>query len=193
MILEVALAGALVAGAGIARAWWARRRNAVPLKRLALAAASSPKPTRGAGLWPGDVVQVFSEDFALEGCTEVSDGDFFVRVFEVVADARCIVQTDRLGEQLFIGKVAEVFEGRVPDTKDTGGRLLTLLRRGTSLHAIRRESLAPLPFGKVEYVLLGDKGGQRLLVLDSEGSRVALTGELLHMGSVTILPGSSST
>jgi hypothetical protein len=192
MIVELAIAGAVVAGVGVARAWFARRAKAAQVQKLV---ASTPKIVRAPGLSPGDVLQVFHEDFALEACTEVIDGDFFARVFEVVSDARTIVQLDRTGEQLFIGKRAEVFEGRVPDMLDTGGRILTLHRRGTTTRGNELEmtggALASKAISKVDYVLLGDKGGQRLLVLDCKGSRIAVSGELLHLGSVTILPGSS--
>lgn len=192
MILEIAIAGAVVAGVGVARAWFARRTKASEVKKLV---AEAPKIVRAPGLSPGDVLQVFNEDFALEACTEVVDGDFFARIFEVVSDTRTVVQLDRQGEQLVIAKPVEVLEGRVPDMVDTGGRLLTLHRRGTSMRANELEladgKLASKPIGAVEYVLLGDKGGQRLIVLDRKGSRVAVSGELLHLGSVTILPGSS--
>jgi len=188
LILEIAVASVLVAGgAGFLRAWRARRSRATEVKRLVTREA---KKVRGAGLWPGDVVQVFHEDFALEACTEITDGGFFARVFEVVADERCIVQLDTLGEQLVIAKPTEILEGRVPDMIDTGGRILTLQRRGASMNAIERRGVDPESIGKVDYVLLGDKGGQRLIVLDRQGSRIALSGELLHLGSVSILPGS---
>ncbi len=187
MILEIAIASVILAGgAGVARAWRARRSRAAEVKRL----VAAPKKTRGPGLWPGDVVQVFHEDFALEACTEIEDGSFFARVFEVVADARCIVQLDVAGEEIVIGKPAEVFEGRVPDRIDTGGRILMLQRRGAAMNAIERRGPEPTSIGKVDYVVLGDKGGQRLIVLDRQGSRIALSGELLHLGSVSILPGS---
>ena len=187
MILGIAIASVILAGgAGVARAWRGRRLRAAEVKRL----VAAPKKARGPGLWPGDVVQVFHEDFALEACTEVSDGNFFARVFEVVADERCIIQLDVAGEELVIGQPTEILDGRVPDRIDAGGRILTLQRRGASMNATERRGPEPLSIGKVDFVVLGDKGGQRLIVLDRQGSRIALSGELLHLGSVSILPGS---
>jgi hypothetical protein len=189
VIVELAIAAgvASVASALAARAWMSRRRPAAP--------SPAPPPAtaaRGPGLYPGDVLSMSGEEAVLEQGSELDDGGFVLRIFELISvRPRFLVQLDLAGEALVIAEpTGAVPEGRVADAVELEGRTLGLVRRGKA-NARAVVAGSPTPWsGELAYVVLGDRGGRRLVVLDAPGQpRLALSGDLLDRRMVDLLPG----
>ncbi len=190
MIIELAAGAALLAAASaLTRFAWARQaRNA---RERAPEQPATPPP-RGLGLFPGDVVVVVGEEHVLERAAELDEGGLVLRVFEVIASPlRYLVQLDLEGESLLLARPsAAISDGRVADVVEHDGRSLSLIRRGQALARAVGPGSEALLNGRVGYVVLGDRAGRRLVVLEPEGQpRLVLLGDLIDRRMVDLLPG----
>ncbi|GAB4203005.1 MAG: hypothetical protein OHK0013_16780 [Sandaracinaceae bacterium] len=197
MLIEIAVGVAAAAVTTVvARVLWARRNRAAEATPAPAAAAA---PVRGPGLHPGDVLSGLGQELVLEAGSELDDGGFVLRVLEVVSTRpRHIVQLDVEGEVLVLAEpTTDVPAGRVADVMEVGGRVLGLVRRG---HAVARPVRADRPparwpsgaalSGGVEIVVLADRAGRSLIVLDAGPERLALRGDRLDRRQLDLLPGS---
>jgi hypothetical protein len=140
----------------------------------------------------------FGREHVLEAGSELDDGGLVLRALDVLAVRRqSVLQLDAAGEVLVLAEPTEdVPQGRVADSIAQDGRILSLVRRGRAMaRAILPDrppaawpSGAPLT-GPVEYVVLADRAGRHLVVLQAGDERLALRGDRLDRRQLDILPG----
>jgi hypothetical protein len=199
VLIEVAVGvAAAAAAAAVARGLWARRAR-TPAPGTPVVEAPNASAARGPGLAPGDVLTGLGQEQVLEMGSELDDGGLVLRVLDVLSARRQhVLQLDVAGEALVLAEPTEaVPAGRVADTVELEGRILGLVRRGrATARPIRSDrppsawpSGAPLT-GEVAYVILADRGGRHLVVLEAGTERLALRGDRLDRRQLDILPGS---
>jgi hypothetical protein len=189
VILELALGAAIVgAGSAIARLLYQRRAAAA----RPLPPPVSDRPARrGPGLHPGDVLMHDGVEHALERASELDDGTL-VRVLQVIATSpRFVVQLDALGDRLVVATPYEALpEGRVADVVAIGVRSLSLVRRGEASARAVLDGHEGLFTGRCRFVVLADRGGKHLVVIEPEGgARLSLVGDLVDRRRIDVLPG----
>lgn len=193
MIVEMAIAALAIGVAAAVRARVVRRRVPPPVtSELGAALAAARKADRG--LVSGDVLMIPGEELALGGSIAVDEGGFVLRAFSLVGAARdrWLVQLDEGGRDLVLGRDSELVpEGPVPSELPVSGRVLVLERRGTGRASAAGEGVPAIEGATAPYVVLGERGGRCLVVIDLPARRVAIAGERLDPRVVDRLGGGS--
>ncbi len=192
MIVELALlAAAGSALLGVASAVRARRsRTAASTSELGKALAAARALDRG--LVSGDVLMIPGEELALGGALHLHEGGPVLRAFALVGGERdrWLVQLDEAGRDLVLARETDlVGDGHVSSELAAFGRVLTLERRGTARVSATGEDVPRADGALAPYVVLGERGGRAVIVLDLPGRRVALAGERLDPRVVDRLGG----
>jgi len=191
VILEVALLlGASGAAAGLFAALRARatRTNEPSELGKALAAARA----RERGLVSGDVVMIPGEELALGGMLALDEGGFVLRAFSLIGAARdrWLVQLDPDARDLVLATETDLIgPGAVPASLPIGGRTLVLERRGTAQAHGKGEGVGAIDGARAPYVVLAERGGRALIVIDLPSARLALLGERVDPRVVDKLGG----
>lgn len=184
MIVELVAVSALVALTGVGSWRWRARRAATPRPEAHPSSPSGPR-----GLLPADVLAIPGEELVLEHAVELAESAFVARLFRCVASPKIIVQLDPDAERLLVVEPVELLAGRVPDQLELEGRVLTLVRRGRAV-ATLLEQAEGWPAGPLDYVVLADRAGRHVVVLDAAARpRLAFRGEQLDRRAVDLLPG----
>jgi hypothetical protein len=77
----------------------------------------------------------------------------------------------------------------VPASFPIGGRTLVLERRGTAQAHAKGEGVGAIDAASAPYVVLGERGGRALVVIDLPSGRLALLGERVDPRVVDKLGG----
>ncbi|UJR85168.1 hypothetical protein [Sandaracinus amylolyticus] len=192
MIIELAVsAAAVVVASAVARAIVQRRaaQDAEREKRLA-AAARANDPRRG--LRVGDVLLHVGDELWLAGMIELDEEGTLLSIFRAPENTRTawVAQLDDEARELaLLSHSDEVPEGHVPDRLPLGGRVLSLLRRGSAKVRGHGEHLPPHG-AKARFTILHDAGGRVAMVIDFEGApRLTLVGDRVERALIDVLPG----
>lgn len=189
MILELALVSAAL-GAAMAVVRARRARPSAETNELGKVLAAARPVERG--LVSGDVLMIPGEELVLGGSLALDEGGFVLRAFSLVGAAqdRWLVQLDPDARDLVLAATSDAIpEGPVPAELPLQGRTLRLEKRGTARVAAQGEG-APAIDGKLApFVILGERGGRVVVVIDAPGARVALLGERLDPRVVDRLGG----
>jgi hypothetical protein len=191
VIFEIALAlGASGLAVGALRALRSVRTRNQSTSELGKVLAAA-RPTER-GLVSGDVLMIPGEELALGGSIALDEGGFVLRAFSLVAAAndRWLVQLDPDARDLVLTSETDVVgDSHVPSTLPVGGRTLTLEKRGTARLTAAGEGVPDVDGKLAPYVVLGERGGRVVVVIDAPNRRLALLGERLDPRVVDKLGG----
>ena len=191
MILEALIVAGVAVGAltsfGVARTVVRARRT--PARPPTLGEVLAPRGPRG--LKERDVLNLGRDSVVLEPGLELDESGLVLRAFRALGTpAEWVLQLDVEARDIALGAACtEVPDGAVPEALPIGGRTLRVRRRGTG--RVQATGTSPAPFTLAHFVLLDERGGRVLIVLDPQptGARLAIAAERIDLRSVDILQG----
>ncbi len=190
MIVELAIGTAAVAVVGSALAWYRARRVAPPPAALPSPAFQSDAALHTRGLRCGDVITAPGLEVALHAMIELQEEGLVLRAFRTLeVNERWLVQLDGHAKRLALGvSTTEVPAGAVPEVLPVGGRRVRVERRGRALVRIEGPELPAM--SRVEYVVMSERAGRVVVVIDPEGGqRLALHLDVIDIRGVDVLRG----
>jgi hypothetical protein len=183
VIIEIAIAiGVGGAAVGVLRALRAAQNRATTSEPSELGKALASASAKDRGLRSGEVLMIPGEELALGGVIALDEGGFVLRAFSLIGAARdrWLVQLDESARDLALtSETTEIGEGPVASELPLGGRVLMLEKRGTATASARGEGVPTLETPRASYVVLGERGGRVVVVIDLGSRRLALSGERL--------------
>lgn len=206
MIIELAIAAGIAFGGAAAMRLYRKRRDEGPDEAQAdadsdesaneLENTDEPKKKKKRsgprGLLVDDVILYADSELWLAGKIELDEEGFALRLFKTPGSNRAtwLAQLDAQAKSLaLLSETSEVPRGVVPESLPVAGMRLTMRRRGQALVETEGDNL-PDVGEKADFAILEGPGGRSLVVVDfSDGTRLALLGEIVSREMLDLLPG----
>lgn len=198
MIIELAIFAGVAFGGAAALRLLRKRRDGPEADEPETDEATEDAPKKKKkrkgprGLLIDDVILYADSELWLAGSIELDEEGFALRLFKTPGSSRAtwLAQLDPQAKSLALLKETdEVPGGRVPENLPIAGFRLKLGRRGQALVETEGEHL-PDVGEKADFAVLEGPGGRTLVVVDfSDGTRLALFGEVVSRQMLDLLPG----